>query len=186
MGRLAAIALVAAAHASCARPDPLAVQRIAARPAAGDQIVATVDGEPITRSRVEELSGELGMEPEKVLEGLVEMALMAQEAERRGLLDAPAVRQVWKKALVQRILARKVEDAVPEDSVTVEDVRSYYAAHYRDRGILIEDAWRDILEQIVIERRRKEYEALVESLRRSTTVVMSGQTIERALGDGGG
>ena len=96
------------------------------------------------------------------------------------------MRRVWKKALVQSLLAREVESKVDEDSVSIKDVRDYYAAHFRNKGVLLEDAWRGIWAQIVADRRQEVYQELVGRLKSRTRVLMDEENVELYLGEGGG
>lgn len=153
---------------------------------ADDPVVARVDGEPIHLSRVVELSEELGRPPREVLGGMIEMALLANEAERRGLVDAPGVRRIWEKALVQRLLEHEVEARVDEGSVSVDDVRAYYVAHFRNKGVLLEDAWRSILAQIVAERRAEVYRKLVDRLKSRARILVDQENVAHYLGESGG
>jgi hypothetical protein len=182
---IAAFALVVSTH--CGAEDPLAPELVASRPASPDDpVVAVVEGEPIHLSRVEALCEQTGRPPREVLEGMVEMTLLAHEAERRGLAGRERVRRVWRKALVQLLLEREVEARVPLDSVGVEDIRAYYAANFRNKGLLLEDVWREIWMQIVAERRARVYERLIGRLRAETELDLDEENIARFLGDAGG
>jgi hypothetical protein len=172
---------------ACGSVDPLEPRLHPGRPAsAGDPVVATVEGESIHLSRVMEVSGRLDRPPREVLDGLVEMTLLAHEARRRGLMGSPRVRRVYEKAMVQRLLEVQVEARVPEDSVSVQDIRDYYVAHFRNKGQLLENVWRDIWAQIVADRRRQVYEELVVRLRSRTDVDVDEENVERYLGQAGG
>jgi len=116
----------------------------------------------------------------------VDMTLLAHEALRRDLDEEPEVARVWNKALVRALLDDRVEAAVPDWSVGVEDVRAYYVANFENRGVLLEDAWRDIWLHLVAERRRERYDALVEQARGHTKVVVHDENVERHLGGGSG
>jgi len=175
------------AAAGCGGEDPLTPELLASGAGSeADPVVAVVDGEPIHLGRVRELSEELGMAPGDVLEGMIEMTLLAREAERRGHMGSPGVRDVWKKALVQKILAEQVEARVPEDSVTVDDVKAYYVANYKNKGMLLEDAWREIWARILTERRKAEHDALVRRLKEKTRITIDEENVARFLGAGGG
>jgi hypothetical protein len=180
-----AIVLAAALQACGGDPDPMQPTLGPGRPASPDDpVVARVDGEPIHLSRVAELSAELDEDPRTVLDGMIEMTLLAGEAERRGLLEAPRVERVWKKALVQRLLEREVEAEVGEDSVTVDDVKAYYAANFENQGILLEQVWRDIWIKLVVDRRREAYEELVARVEERTVVSVDAENVARYLGQG--
>ncbi|MBW2261015.1 MAG: hypothetical protein JRG91_03500 [Deltaproteobacteria bacterium] len=181
------VALALTAATGCGAEDPLEPERHHGRPAsADDPVVTVVEGEPIHLSRVRQVSEELGRPPREVLDGMVEMTLLAHEAERRGLMGAPRVRDVYEKALVQRLLLIAVEARVPEDSVDVQDIRAYYVANFRNKGLLLEDVWREIWAQIVADRRREVYEALVIRLRSGTDVKVDEENVQCYLGQAGG
>jgi hypothetical protein len=187
-GLLVAYALAAFALLACAcQPDRASCPSMLHPRAQGpsDKVVATVDGLPILGSRVALACGKLGLPAEKALEGMIEMTLLAAEAERRGLAANPDVERMWKKALVQALLESEVESRVDPGSVTQQDIRAYYAANYKDRGVLLEDAWRDIWAVIVIERRHAEYLKLAERARSHARVVVDEQNVLRYLGGSG-
>jgi hypothetical protein len=147
-----------------------------------DPVVATVNGERIYLSRVEELARQTGASPRRVAEGMVEMTLLAQEARERGLLDEPRVVRTYEKALVQELLARQVEAEVDPDEITADEVRTYYVENFENKGVLFEDVWRDIWMHLVAERRREVYETLVERLRETTPVAVDERNVELYLG----
>ncbi len=127
-------------------------------------VVAEVDGVPIYASQVEEAAVEAGVSPRAALSGLVDETLMARRAADRGLLLDGDVVGNWKKAMVQKSLEEEVEAVVPEDSVTLEDIKRFYAANFAGRGLLLEQVWKDIRLQILIERRNLVYQKLVKRL----------------------
>ncbi len=182
-GQSVAILLVACA---CTRPDPLRPELVHVAPAGPDDpVVATVDGEPIHLSRVMELSRSTGRPPREVAEGMVQMTLLAHEATDRGLCESLAVRRVFKKAMVQLFLEREVESKVDPDSVTADEVKKRYVDNFANKGVLFEDAWRDIWMGIVAERRRVVYEALVKRLREKTPVRLDDRNVSLYVGHDG-
>lgn len=108
-------------------------------PAAGaqDQIVARVDGKPITDSDMKfaeaEIGSDLGPLPagtrrRVLLEFLIENQLFADAAERQSLGSAAALdrTQYWRRrALRDAFFDRNVKDAVMNG-----DARAFYAQHY--------------------------------------------------------
>lgn len=127
-------------------------------------VVAEVNGIPIHASQVEEAAVEAGVSPREALSRLIDEILIAREAAEMGLLLDRDVIGYWKKAMVQKSLEAEVEARVPEDSVTLEDIKKYYAANFAGRGILLEQVWKDIRLQILIERRNMVYQELVKRL----------------------
>jgi hypothetical protein len=81
-----------------------------------DTVVATVDGVPITASRVEALVKATKRAPREVLEGLVEFELLAAEARQRGLSQGYDIEQAGKQRMVQLFIERDFEAThQPED-----------------------------------------------------------------------
>ena len=95
MRALAGIAAVAAVSLCCARPCALA------QDAAGDKVIATVDGKPITEADMKLAEGEIGSElanlPPEVRSGArspstsIDNQLFANAAEAAKLGDTPRV-----------------------------------------------------------------------------------------------
>jgi hypothetical protein len=144
-------------------------------------VVAEVDGAAIYASAVEEAAGEAGLSPPEALSSLIDERIAAQEAADRGFLADGDVVRNWKKALVQKVLEAEVEDRVPEESVTLEDIRKYYAANFAGRGLLLEQVWKDIRDRILVERRNIAYQELVERLEaeHADEIKLHTDTIER-------
>jgi len=143
-------------------------------------VVAEVDGMPIYASQVEEAGRDAGLSPPEALSRLIEEAVMAREAAAKGLLSDKDVVGSWKKALVQKALEAEVEGRVPEDSVTLEDIQKYYAANFANRGLLLEQVWKDIRLQILVERRNLVYKELLKRLEseHADEIRMHAHTIE--------
>ncbi len=64
-----------------------------------------------------------------LLDEMVEVELLAQEAERRGLDKDPEVRQRLDQALRDELLRRVEQGLVPLDKISEREVREYYEAH---------------------------------------------------------
>ena len=64
------------------------------------------------------------------LEGLVRYELMAQEALRRGLQNDPEVVDAAKRAMVQLLMKRELDQNAPAPTAT--QVKAYYDAHKTD------------------------------------------------------
>lgn len=130
----------------------------------GGKPVAEVADIPIPLSRVDEACKETGFSPAQATQKLIDEIVLAIEAESENFLDDEHVIKIWKKVLVQKILEEEVDEKVPESSVTVEDIKAYYIANYQGRGVLLEDAWRDIRAQILVQRRSQVYQQLIKKL----------------------
>lgn len=63
-----------------------------------------------------------------LLEGMVRVEVLAQEAERRGFGDDPDVVRTMKTVMIQKMMADELAKITPE-SVPVADMRAYYEAH---------------------------------------------------------
>lgn len=183
MFRSVAIIFIASMF-GCSPPDdsmrPVMYDPVGSGP--DDPVAAVVGGEPIHLSRVLWISSETGRPPREVLDGMVEMTLLAQEAQRRGLMDEPAVKRTYKKALVQALLAEQVESKVDPDSVSMQEVRDYYIANYENKGVLLEDAWREIWNHLVARKRRALYDELIQRLREKFSVDVDEHNVELHLG----
>lgn len=71
-------------------------------------------------------------ERKALLENLVRVSLLSEEAERRGLGDSSAVRQTIKDGAVQALVRTDIDEKVTAASISQEDVASYYKAHEAD------------------------------------------------------
>jgi hypothetical protein len=93
----------------------------------GGRIVSTVNGEPIAVDDVARVARETGLGAEAALRLLQDQALLAREAERRGLAAHPDVRDAARRAAVQALLAREVEGAEPAAADDDAQVRLQHA-----------------------------------------------------------
>lgn len=134
-----------------------------------DRIVATVNGVPITASRVAQLARETGRSPREVVDGLIDFELLAAEAAKRGFSDHWEVRYAEHQALVQHYLDHDFEpNARPEDMpesvlrlIYEEKIRSFvHPRLYKVSHILVEAQ-----EGTASSAKRREAHALAKSLR---------------------
>ena len=116
--------LVTIALAACGAP---AVQPPTA---AGDDIVALVEGTPIRIADVTTQARAAGTDAHTALTALIDAELLARAAERRGLLDDPAVLEAKRAALARRWLATTFERDVTPADIPLADLR---AAFERER-----------------------------------------------------
>ncbi len=87
----------------------------------GGEVVAAVDGHPLTLAEVEAAARAAGVSPVVALRRLEDEAILALAAERHARGPHPDVRRAVRQAEVQALLARTVEAAEVEiDQETVE------------------------------------------------------------------
>ena len=112
---------VLVAAAACDRAAPASGDLAAGRSAQlaigpDDEVVAEVDGAPITLRRVEALVEETGRPAAEVVDRLIVLELLAAEARRRGLSGSRDARRAARQAMVQRFLEDDFEATRrPED-----------------------------------------------------------------------
>lgn len=90
----------------------------------GDMAERLADQSPYLRARYDS--------PERrreFLDNMIRFELLAQEAERRGLMDAPEVRQAREQAMIQQMMRELFEDRIRLEDVTDEEVAAYYEEH---------------------------------------------------------
>ena len=91
-------------------------------------VLATAAGTTITVGAVVALAREAELTPRGALDRLIGEALLAKEAERRGYGARPEVAASAQRAAVRAWLTAEVEHAVPESSITDQDVAATYVA----------------------------------------------------------
>jgi parvulin-like peptidyl-prolyl isomerase len=100
-----------------------------------ENAVAVVGGKPLSATEIER---QLGLQPDFVkaryaapearrefVESLIRNELLVQEARRRGLEEAPEVRALYEKVLVQHLLTQAASASAPSEA----DARAYYDTH---------------------------------------------------------
>ena len=66
------------------------------------------------------------------LKNLVRNELLVQEAEKRGLENAPAVREQMKRALVTELLRQQLDERLTGADISDADLKKFYDAHLDD------------------------------------------------------
>jgi peptidyl-prolyl cis-trans isomerase C len=104
--------------------------------------VATVGGEKITadefKKRLDETSPFLRARYNTVerkkefLENLIRNELLAQEAQKRGLDKAPAVREQVKRAMIQELLKQQLDERLTGADIADDELRKFYDQHVDD------------------------------------------------------
>jgi hypothetical protein len=69
---------------------------------------------------------------EQLLKEIVDVELLAREAERRGLADKPEAKALERQILRDEVLADLRDKQPPLDQIPAADVRAYYDAHRAD------------------------------------------------------
>ena len=140
--RHALVLLFAAACAGRGAAPPEAARELAWTPASApaEPVVARVGGVPLSATELGAHVRATGLAPRAALEDLVRQELLAQEARRRGLADAPDVRLARRQALVRRFVSQEFgrATAAPE-SIPESDARPLYEAmhEYFDHGRML-------------------------------------------------
>jgi peptidyl-prolyl cis-trans isomerase C len=68
----------------------------------------------------------------ELLEALVRNELLAQEAQREGLDKSPTVRDALKRAMVQELIRKTLDEKSPGADISDADLRTFYQAHVDD------------------------------------------------------
>jgi hypothetical protein len=95
-------------------------------PAAGDPVVAEVNGRPIPASEVARRMVEQGEDARQAVASLIDDQLLVAEAERRGLLRDPEVLATGKEGAVYQYLRRTFEREFTPASVPESELRKVY------------------------------------------------------------
>ena len=66
------------------------------------------------------------------LENMIRNELLAQEAQRRGLVRNPTVQEVMKRAMVQELLREQLDERLPGNDITEVELKRYYDEHLDD------------------------------------------------------
>jgi peptidyl-prolyl cis-trans isomerase C len=105
-------------------------------------VVATVGNDTITadefKKRLDEVSPFLRARyntterKKEFLENLVRNELLAQEAEKRGLDQSPAVREQMKRAMIQELLKQQLDERLTGADISDDELKKFYDAHIDD------------------------------------------------------
>jgi peptidyl-prolyl cis-trans isomerase C len=105
-------------------------------------VVATVGNETITaddlKKRLEETSPFLRaryntLERKKeFLDNLIRNELLAQEAEKQGLDKSPAVREQMKRAMIQELIKKQLDERLAGTDIPDADLKKFYDLHLDD------------------------------------------------------
>jgi peptidyl-prolyl cis-trans isomerase C len=82
---------------------------------------------PFLRSRYTTLDRK-----KEFLENLIRNDLLAQEAEKRGLDKAPAVREQVKRAMIQELLKQQLDERMTGNDIPDDELKKFYDAHLEE------------------------------------------------------
>lgn len=126
--RRAVVTLVALIAGACGQGEHRGHASVDERAHLAAGVVARVGATSISGADVERERSEKGGASREALDRLIAARLLAAEAERRGYGRRADVADATERVSVQVLLARRVEDEVPERSVTDADVAAAYEA----------------------------------------------------------
>ena len=141
-------------------------------------VVAEVNGQRIT---VKDFHDELArlpeemrvvyeQEPEEVLDRLISVTLLLQEAKRKGLVGSSDLAGLDKPG-IQEGMRRLMEPEIKDVKVTDQEVAALYRQHRDEMGGKPLSQVRDIISMMILEQKRQErISAMVERLRAQAVV----------------
>ena len=105
-------------------------------------VVASVGGETITADELKQRLNETSpflraryntLERKKeFLDNMIKNELLAQEAQRLGLSNSPAVREQVKRAMIQELIHKQLDEKLTGSDIGEADLQKYYEAHKDD------------------------------------------------------
>ena len=105
-------------------------------------VVARVGGETITADEVKQRLNETSPflraryntldRKKEFLENLIRNELLAQEAERQGLDKSPQVREQVKRAMIQELIHKQLDEKMTGADIPDPELKKYYDAHLDD------------------------------------------------------
>jgi len=66
------------------------------------------------------------------LESLIRNELLAQEAERQGLDKSPAVREQMKRAMIQELIKKQLDEKLSGNDIPDSELKAFYDSHVED------------------------------------------------------
>src|SRR5215470_7755470 len=122
-------ALGALAFLSCkkAAPGPV-VAHVGDDVITADEFKRRIDEQsPFLRARYSTLERK-----KELLEALVRNELLAQEAQRQGLDKSPAVRDATKRAMIQELIKKQLDEKMSGSDISEAELKAFYDAHVDD------------------------------------------------------
>ena len=129
--RLAAILLALAAAAACKKGESKSGPVVAK---VGDEVITAdelkhrlEETSPFLRARYNTLERK-----KEFLENLVRNELLAQEAQRQGFDRSPAVKEQMKRAMIQELIKKQLDEKLTGSDIADGDLKKFYDAHIED------------------------------------------------------
>lgn len=92
--------------------------------AVGGDVVATVEGQPITVAEVEEVARTVGIPPLEALRRLEDERVLARLAAASPAAEDPAVERAARRAAVRALFARQIEAGREPETIAITDVEA--------------------------------------------------------------
>ena len=126
---LAAGALCALAIGACKKSSSgPAVAHVGDEVITADEFKRRIDEQsPFLRARYGTLERK-----KELLEALIRNELLAQEAERQGLDKSPAVREQVKRAMIQELIKKQLDEKMSGADISDGELKAFYDAHLDD------------------------------------------------------
>ena len=128
---LCAIVLAFAAAAACNKRDSKSGPVVAK---VGDEVITASElkrrldeTSPFLRARYNTLDRK-----KEFLENLIRNELLVQEAERQGLDKSPAVKEQMKRAMIQELIKKQLDEKLTGADIADADLKKFYEAHLED------------------------------------------------------
>lgn len=147
---LGALAIPAVAQSPSARRDVVYAR-------VGDRVVTVGDIEDALAATPRDAESAPSRDAlvETTARRLLDDALLAREAERRGLGSRHAVRHAHQVELVQELVQRELDEPYGRDSVSEDEMRAYFEAHRDEFGARDLEQVRDDLRETTWRARRQ-------------------------------
>jgi peptidyl-prolyl cis-trans isomerase C len=124
---LFAVALAAACHKSESKSG-LVVANVGDEVITADELKHRLDeSSPFLRARGNTLAGK-----REFLENLIRNEILAQEAQRQGLDKSPAVKEQVKRAMIQELIKKELDQKLTGADIPDAELKKFYDAHFDD------------------------------------------------------
>jgi peptidyl-prolyl cis-trans isomerase C len=113
-------------------PAPVASSRVLAR--VGDRAITLGDYVAVLNGmdRLDRARYQTPDRRKQLLDEIIDVELLAREAERRGLADKPETKELVRQILRDEVFAELRDKQPPLEEISAADVRAYYDAHRSD------------------------------------------------------
>jgi parvulin-like peptidyl-prolyl isomerase len=112
-------------------------------------------------------------ERKALLDSLVRLELLGREANARGMAESSSVRQTVKDGAVQTLVRSEIDEKVTADSISKEDIATFYSAHPEEfhhpaerRASHIAADKRELAESLIAEAKKTDMRGFAELARK--------------------